>query len=160
MSRYVVVGRTFPSSSFSYCFPVAPPANLILCKTGLGSQKYEVELSNAECATAFDISSLQLPYRRETSSVGAFNSYSNPQCNVEASDRGLWYQMTFSEPSVITATASDQTFALRLSSYAGTACDTLRCIANSGSFVSRFSDQDLVWLAPAGETHVFVCIWR
>lgn len=60
--------------------------------------------------------------------------FSDDQCEVTSSDRGVWYEYEPLESGIVVATISDQEFEARLSLFGGS-CNDLRCIGNAGPFV-------------------------
>ena len=118
-------------------------------------QKYNVDVGNIACATAFDLTP-SLPYTAVVNTNGGFVPFSNTECGVEDTVRGLWYTVTPDADSLIVAGFTDQDFSVRLtafsSSLSGSACEeaALECVAQTTA--SLFSDRELESLLRAGET--------
>ena len=135
---YFVAGISVPDSRFD-----------------LEIQKYDVDVGNIACATAFDLTP-SLPYSAVVNTKGGFVPFSNTECGVEDTVRGLWYTVTPDSDSLIVARFTDQDFTVRLtaftSSLSGNACEEaeLECVAQTGA--SQYSDRELEWPLRAGQT--------
>lgn len=110
------------------------------------------EPPNQECAGATDIT--QLPFEVFESNRPAVNGFSNLACNVDESSRGMWYQLTLDDDTVVVATVSDQEFNAALSVYGGDGCETLECLFGQDSYF-QYLDRGLVTAASAGTTYYY-----
>jgi hypothetical protein len=109
---------------------------------------------NEECALATDISSF-LPYSINTDNTGAYPGFSDQDCDVDATARGLWYAITPTSNFILEVSITNQAFPAGISVFTGTyTCGSLTCLAKT---YYSYSDQSLQ-IAAASATTYYILI--
>lgn len=105
---------------------------------------------NSYCSGATDVSN-DVPYEVIDTTVGTVPTILNLDCDIDATDRGLWYKVApVQETVIVTATISDQAASTQVTYFSGS-CDNLVCGDNS--FASNSSPRTVTLLATAGKTY-------
>lgn len=105
--------------------------------------------AHTACNGAVPISANFTAFATTVATVGG--EFEDLSCDVDAQDRGLWYQLTVDQDVVVRAVVDDKSFTARLSLYRGDDCGTLECIVNTNAFSS--SDSILEFVARVGQTY-------
>jgi len=106
--------------------------------------------AHTSCLGAVPITTL--PFTTSATTVATVTTgFSSLECDVDSTDRGLWYQLQTTTDIIVQAVLDNKSYDGRLSLYRGTDCGNLDCLATTSAF--RFITNDLEFATQAGETY-------